>query len=170
MSPAAFAQAASGTRKIDTQVVTIPCAAAKVFAVIQQIGGDKGWYFADWLWKIRGYLDLLVGGVGMRRGRPHPKLLSPGDTLDFWRVEKVEMNRLIRLRAEMKLPGRAWLQFEVNGDSSTSELRQTAIFDPKGLAGRLYWYALLPIHKIIFRKMLQAIAMEIHRETLVTSS
>ena len=163
------AEIGTGNRKVDSQVGSIKLPPKEVFAEIQQIGGAKGWYFANWLWRVRGYLDLLIGGVGMRRGRPHPKILKPGDTLDFWRVEKVEQDKVIRLCAEMKLPGRAWLQFEVDGDSSTSKLRQTAIFDPKGLAGRLYWYTLFPIHKLIFKGMLHRIAGEVDREALVTT-
>lgn len=94
----------------------------------------------------------------MRRGRRHPVLLSPGDTVDFWRVEAIEPGRLLRLFAEMKLPGRAWLQFEVEPQTAGSTIRQTAIFDPAGVLGMLYWYALYPIHKLIFTRMLRSIA------------
>jgi hypothetical protein len=116
-----------------------------------------GWYYGTRLWQLRGGLDLLVGGVGMRRGRRDPAWLVPGDTVDFWRVEAFEPDRRLRLAAEMKLPGRAWLEFEVEGDATSSRIRQTAIFDPVGLRGRLYWYALYPLHSVIFAGMLHGI-------------
>jgi hypothetical protein len=100
---------------------------------------------------------IAVGGVGLRRGRRDPVRLAVGDTLDFWRVEAFEQNRLLRLSAEMKTPGRIWLQFEVDGDQAETTLRQTAIFDPHGLAGLVYWYALYPIHYLIFEGMLRRI-------------
>jgi hypothetical protein len=118
-----------------------------------------GWYYGDWLWQLRGAMDLLVGGAGMRRSRRDPSLLRPGDPLDFWRVEAVEPDRLLRLRAEMKVPGRAWLQFEVTSHGAArSEIRQTALFEPRGVAGLAYWYALYPIHSLIFAGMLRGIA------------
>ena len=101
---------------------------------------------------------MPMGGVGMRRGRPHPTELHIGDTVDFWRVEALEKNRRLRLVAEMKLPGRAWLEFEVDGDNSSSTIRQTAIFDPVGLLGRAYWYAVYPFHQFVFGGMLRGIA------------
>jgi hypothetical protein len=103
-------------------------------------------------------IDQLAGGVGLRRGRRDPEHVAQGDTLDFWRVERYEPNRLLRLRAEMRLPGRAWLEFETTPEREGTRIRQTAQFDPAGLAGRVYWYALLPIHTAIFRRMLQSIA------------
>ena len=112
----------------------------------------------DALWHLRGFLDLLVGGVGLRRGRRDPGQLTQGATLDFWRVEAVEPDHLLRLRAEMKLPGRAWLQFEVDGDAGGSTIRQTAIFDPVGLPGAAYWYGLFPLHSWMFAGMLRRIA------------
>jgi uncharacterized protein YbjT (DUF2867 family) len=137
------------------------------FAPISKIGGTVGWYYGDGLWRLRGLLDLLVGGPGMRRGRRHASIIYPGDTLDFWRVEKIEPDRLLRLQAEMKLPGRAWLQFEVEPIDGGSRIRQTAIFDPAGLFGKLYWYALYPIHEIVFRRMLFGIAAEASRHETV---
>ena len=131
---------------------------ARAFAPIQRIGGRQGWYFATWLWYRRGFLDLLVGGVGMRRGRRHPVELRAGDPLDCWRVEAWEEDRLLRLSAEMKVPGRAWLQFEVEPDEGGGRITQTAVFDPLGLSGLLYWYGLYPIHWLIFRWMLRAVA------------
>lgn len=150
---------ALSARIVDSRAVDVEVSAPAAFEPIQRIGGDAGWYFGNPLWRIRGLLDLALGGVGMRRGRAHPQRLYPGDTLDFWRVEAVEPGHLLRLFAEMKVPGRAWLQFEVNPrPEGGSEIRQTAIFDPLGLSGRLYWYALYPIHVWIFRGMLRRIA------------
>lgn len=130
----------------------------KVFGAVSSLGGDNGWYYADFLWKWRGFLDLLAGGVGMRRGRRHPTLLRPGDPVDFWRVEAWVPPSLLRLRAEMKLPGRAWLEFRVRPEGSESSwIIQRALFDSRGLAGLLYWYALYPIHRIIFSGLVKAI-------------
>jgi uncharacterized protein YbjT (DUF2867 family) len=148
-----------GTRVVDTRTAHVPVSPQKAFAPIRRIGGDKGWYFANSLWRLRGWLDLLVGGAGLRRGRRDPEALIPGDTLDFWRVESFEPGRLLRLTAEMTVPGRAWLQFEVEPDGQESLIRQTAIFDPAGLGGLLYWYSLFPIHKWIFAGMLRRIAV-----------
>jgi uncharacterized protein YbjT (DUF2867 family) len=127
------------------------------FKVFTSLGGKNGWY-ANFLWRIRGYIDLIFGGVGLRRGRRSETELIPGDPLDFWRVEAIEQNKLLRLRAEMKLPGKAWLQFQVknNGDNK-STLTQTAFFEPKGLWGLLYWYSIYPLHGLIFGGMIKAI-------------
>jgi uncharacterized protein YbjT (DUF2867 family) len=131
---------------------------ADVFAVVTGIGGKRGWYHSDFLWRMRGLLDRLVGGVGMRRGRRHPDELRAGDALDFWRVESIEQDRSLRLRAEMKVPGRAWLVFEVIPDGDGfSKLMQTAVFEPLGLWGVLYWYALYPVHQIVFSGLIDAI-------------
>ncbi len=146
-----------GRRLVDARAVHVPVSPARAFEPIQRIGGDTGWYFADRLWHVRGFLDLLAGGVGMRRGRRSPVELAPGATVDFWRVEALEPDRLLRLRAEMKVPGRAWLQFDVIGDESGSTIRQTATFDPLGAAGVAYWYALLPFHRLVFDGMVRAI-------------
>ena len=113
------------------------------------------------LWKLRGVMDSLAGGVGAHRGRRDPESLAVGDPVDFWRVEAVERSRLLRLAAEMKLPGRAWLQFEIEKNSHGSCIRQTAIFDPIGIPGLLYWYALSPAHELIFNGMLNGIARAI---------
>jgi hypothetical protein len=130
----------------------------------------NGWYFANLLWQIRGFFDLLVGGVGLRRGRRDPHTLLAGDALDFWRVESYEPGRRLNLVAEMKVPGRAWLQFEVEPTSHGSTIRQTAIFDPAGLSGLLYWYALYPIHYCIFKGMLHQIADLVQRESAGVSA
>jgi len=137
-----------------------------VYTTFAGIGGRRGWFYADWLWKARGLLDRLVGGVGMRRGRRNPDELRPGDSLDFWRVEAVQPGRLIRLRAEMKLPGPARLQFEAQPRSLGGTLLiQTAFFEPHGLAGLAYWYGLYPIHQLIFSGMARAIARRAENQT-----
>jgi len=150
----------SGSRIVDSRAARVDVTAIHAFRPIQRLGGRVGWYYANWLWWLRGLVDLILGGVGSRRGRRHPEWLRPGDTVDFWRVEAVEPSRLLRLRAEMKLPGRAWLQFEVENEGAGAKITQTAVFDPVGLAGLLYWYALYPIHTVIFAGMLRAIARE----------
>ena len=146
-----------GSRIVDSRTVTVNCPAAQAFAPIQRIGGETGWYYGNWLWHIRGFLDLIVGGVGIRRGRRDPENIRVGDALDFWRVEVFEPDRLLRLQAEMKVPGRAWLEFEVTDQGSSSTIRQTAIFDPVGLFGLAYWYALFPLHQLLFAGMLRNI-------------
>ncbi len=147
-----------GTRIVDSRAMTLDAPRAQAFAPVRRIGGAQGWYFGDLFWRVRGFMDLLVGGIGMRRGRRDPELLHPGDALDCWRVERYEPDRLLRLAAEMKLPGRAWLQFEVTPlAGGRSEIRQTAIFDPAGLGGLLYWYGVYPIHALIFQGMLRGI-------------
>ncbi len=164
-SDEAFAENASfggvrrGSRLVDTRSATVALPAARAFAPIQAIGGATGWYKGAALWRLRGLLDVLVGGPGLRRGRRDPVRLEVGDTLDFWRVEAFEQDRMLRLHAEMRVPGRAWLQFEVsagaNGRGST--ITQTAIFDPSGLFGLVYWYGLWPFHGYIFGGMLRNI-------------
>jgi uncharacterized protein YbjT (DUF2867 family) len=155
--PLARPDAPGGSRIIDSRSIHVPVRPDLAFSPIQRVGGEAGWFYGDALWRIRGFVDLLFGGVGMRRGRRHPTRVVPGDALDFWRVEAFEPDRLLRLRAEMKLPGRAWLQFEVDAEGEGARIRQTAIFDPVGVAGRLYWYGLLPVHALIFGGMLGSI-------------
>lgn len=151
-----------GVRIVESHARVVAAAPADAFAPIRRIGGRQGWYFGRLLWQVRGLLDLLAGGVGMRRGRRDPNELRPGDPLDCWRVEACEPDRLLRLAAEMRLPGRAWLQFEVTPlPGGRCEVRQTAVFDPAGLAGRLYWYALYPLHALVFRGMLRGIVAHI---------
>jgi uncharacterized protein YbjT (DUF2867 family) len=152
-----------GSRIIDSETVAVSQKPAAAFAPIRRIGGETGWYYADWLWRLRGLIDLLFGGAGMRRGRRSQDSLAPGDTVDFWRVEAFEPDRLLRLISEMRLPGRAWLQFEVEGDDSGSVIRQTAMFDPVGLPGLAYWYVLYPIHKAVFKGMLRRVAQAAER-------
>jgi uncharacterized protein YbjT (DUF2867 family) len=129
----------------------------RVFEVITALGGDGGWPAGNSLWQLRGLIDRLCGGVGMRRGRRHPRELLPGDPLDFWRVERIEAPHVLRLRAEMKLPGRAWLQFEVLPDVVGARVEQTAFYDPHGIMGYAYWYAVRPFHRFVFPGLLSAI-------------
>ncbi len=159
-----------GMRLVDSRTIQVSVPPALAFAPIQRIGGSNGWYFASFLWQVRGFFDLLIGGVGLRRGRRDPHTVAAGDALDFWRVESFEPNRRLNLVAEMKVPGRAWLQFEVEPTSRGSRIRQTAIFDPAGLAGLFYWYTLYPIHYCIFKGMLHEIAAIAERESGAVSS
>jgi uncharacterized protein YbjT (DUF2867 family) len=147
-----------GNRLLDSRATHVAASPEIVFRTVQRIGGQSGWYYANWLWTLRGWLDLLIGGVGMRRGRRDPARLEVGDTLDCWRVEEIKASQRLRLIAEMKLPGRAWLDFEVEGENSGSRLRQTAMFDPAGLLGLAYWYGIWPLHQIVFAGMLRGIA------------
>jgi uncharacterized protein YbjT (DUF2867 family) len=146
-----------GRRAVASRKIEVAASPEQTFAPIQRIGGKTGWYYANGFWRLRGLMDTIVGGVGLRRGRRDPVRLAVGDTLDFWRVEAFEQDRLLRLSAEMKTPGRIWLQFEVDGDQTGATLCQTAIFDPHGLAGLAYWYALYPVHYLIFGGMLRSI-------------
>lgn len=129
-----------------------------VWRVIEAIGGDRGWYSMPLLWSIRGLADRVFGGVGLRRGRRDAKVLRVGDVVDWWRVEEIERGALLRLRAEMRVPGRAWLELSVERDGDGSRYRQRAVFLPKGLAGRLYWLSLVPAHAVIFTTMAYRIA------------
>ncbi|QLG46118.1 SDR family oxidoreductase [Costertonia aggregata] len=129
---------------------------SRVLKRIWKIGGKTGWYYGDWLWKIRGFIDKLTGGVGLRRGRTHPDKIFPGDALDFWRVLLADKKaKRLLLFAEMKLPGEAWLEFKIDDDNI---LHQTATFRPRGLSGRLYWYSIVPFHYFIFGGMIRNIA------------
>lgn len=136
------------------QLVSAPASA--VYRSFSRLGGARGWLYMDWAWQIRGLVDRLSGGVGMRRGRRDPETLCVGDPLDFWRVEMVEPGRLIRLRAEMLVPGRAWLEFKsLPQPNGQTLLTQTAFFEPKGLFGWFYWYALYPVHALIFSGLIR---------------
>lgn len=153
----------------DIRKVEVNAPAASVFRAFMSIGGNNGWYYGNILWRIRGFIDKLIGGVGLRRGRRHPTDLVPGDALDFWRVESVIPEASLTLRAEMKLPGSAWLEFTVESeDGCRSILTQTARFYPKGLRGLLYWYSIYPLHGLVFRGMAHGIArkaLEMHRSS-----
>lgn len=149
---------AGGKVFVDRRELRVSAAADAVFAAICRVGGGHGYYAADWLWRLRGWMDRIVGGPGLRRSRRHPERLGHGDALDFWRVAEVDAPHRLRLRAEMKLPGEAQLEFEVRPLSGgASLLVQTARFKPRGLAGLVYWYAVLPLHDYVFRGMLDGI-------------
>ena len=155
-APKVFVQEAG--MLIERRRLRVEAAPEEVFAVCLGIGGERRYGYGDWLWEVRGALDRLAGGVGLRRGRRDPRDLRVGDALDFWRVEAVVPARLLRLRAEMKVPGRAWLQFETLPDGAGTLLVQSAYFAPKGLPGLLYWYGLYPVHAKIFSGMIAALA------------
>ncbi len=148
---------------IDKREALANASPESVFTVALSIGGETGWLYANRIWKLRGALDALAGGPGLRRGRRNSSTIREGEALDFWRVERIVQNRLLRLRAEMKVPGRAWLEFRIEPVSSDPEsprtrIVQTAYFEPKGLLGLSYWYALAPIHPAIFRGMVRRLA------------
>lgn len=146
---------AGGRVFVDTRQVVIHAPSSAVFEVVCRIGGDNGYYAADWLWWLRGVMDRLVGGPGLRRGRRHPARLGFGEAVDFWRVTGYEDGRRLELRAEMRLPGEATLTFEVRpAEGQSCTLVQTARFKPRGLGGLAYWYAVLPLHGVVFRGML----------------
>lgn len=136
---------------IERRVRSVQASPAAVYRAFTSLGGQTGWLYLNPLWRVRGWMDRIVGGPGYRRGRPQRHDLRPGDALDFWRVEAVEPDCLLRLRAEMKLPGKGWLQFEIeDSDGEQTTLVQTAYFAPKGLFGYLYWYSIYLIHKLMF--------------------
>ncbi len=145
--------------RVDARTMAASVPAERAFVPIRRIGGTTGWYFGQFLWEVRGRLDTSIGGVGLRRGRRDPDRCERGDTIDCWTVERLVPERLLRLTADMKMPGRGWLEFEVTpvDGGRRSTIRQTASFDPRGLLGRAYWLALLPFHAVIFRGMLRRI-------------
>ena len=151
-------------------MIAIDAPPSAVFRAVCRVGGGHGWYSADWLWRLRGAMDRLVGGPGLRRGRRDQERIGYGDALDFWRVTRADDDRYLELRAEMKLPGVATLAFEirpVSGSPAMCEMSQIARFKPRGLLGLLYWYAVLPLHGVVFRGMLRGIqraAMQIAAE------
>jgi hypothetical protein len=142
-----------GTVLSNDQTVHADASPKRLFDTVCGLGGKRGWYAAGYLWKLRGLLDIAFGGIGLRRGRRLPDQLRVGDPVDFWRVEEIEPDRYLRLRAEMRLPGEAWLEFRIEPDGDGSRLEQRARFSPRGLWGRVYWYSLLPFHAIIFKPM-----------------
>ena len=150
---------AGGTIYEAIQEVTSTATPEALFSTVTGVGGERGWYAANVLWTLRGLLDKLIGGVGMRRGRRHPDELRVGDALDFFRVDAYEEPTLLRLRAEMKVPGGAWLEWRIIDDGSGgTRLRQRARFHPRGVAGRAYWWVLLPIHKVIWKQLAERLA------------
>jgi uncharacterized protein YbjT (DUF2867 family) len=149
---------AGGTLYVDERTRATTATPKELWRVVEGIGGDAGWYSFPLAWRVRGWLDRLVGGVGLRRGRRNPHDLYVGDALDFWRVEALEEGRLLRLRAEMRLPGLAWLEFHVeHDDTGGTVLRQRATFAPHGLAGHLYWWAIAVFHGVVFGGMIRGI-------------
>ncbi len=136
---------------------TVHASPEQAFAPIRRIGGPTGWYYANWLWRLRGIVDIWMGGLGLSPGRRHPDQLEVGDVVDCWNVAAYEANHRLLLAARMRMPGRAWLEFRVDGSDSDSVIRQTAIFDPRGLLGRAYWYVTYPVHRILFAGMLKQI-------------
>ena len=148
-------------RETRTRLVDAPVEA--VFRAFSTLGGDRGWRVWDWAWRARGMVDQVVGGPGLRRGRRDPAVLYPGEALDFWRVEEYRPTSLLRLRAEMKVPGRAWLQFEAIPEEQGTRLVQTAFFAPTGFLGWLYWYGIYPVHARIFSDLVRAIAQDAER-------
>jgi hypothetical protein len=145
-------------REVRTRIVDAPQEA--VFRAFASLGGERGWRVWNWLWSARGFLDQLVGGPGLRRGRRDRERLYPGEALDFWRVEEYRPHQLLRLRAEMKVPGKAWLQFEAIPEEGGTRLVQTAFFAPTGFLGWLYWYGIYPLHAVIFSDMVDALARD----------
>jgi hypothetical protein len=139
---------------VDKREKLIQGDADRVMQNIWEIGGERGWYYGNWLWNLRGFLDKMAGGVGLRRGRTNPDTIHTGDTLDFWRVLVADKpGKRLLLYAEMKLPGEAWLEFKIIEKDGRYYLRQTATFRPVGLAGRLYWYSVMPFHSFVFDGM-----------------
>jgi hypothetical protein len=130
-----------------------------VMRVVRSLGGDTGWLVFNWLWSLRGFVDKLLGGVGLRRGRRHPTELRVGDPVDFFEAVEVRPD-LLRLRAEMKVPGHAWLEWRVTESETGCLVEQKAVFVPRGLWGRCYWLALVPAHAVIFKRMLRALVRE----------
>ena len=149
---------AGGTVLADERETPANASIEDAFATVSGIGGERGWYAGQWLWQLRGALDKLIGGVGMRRGRRHPDDLQVGDAVDFFRVEVYEPPSLFRLRAEMRLPGDAWLEWQLSESADGVVLCQRARFHPKGVLGRLYWWVLIPVHTMIFRELIVRLA------------
>ena len=154
---------------VDRHTLEVGAPPDQVFAEIERVGGSNGWPYANILWHVRGLADRIVGGVGMRLGRRDPVHLREGDALDFWRVEELRRPELLRLRAEMKVPGRAWLQYEVVPSGEGSTLVQTAFFEPRGLGGLAYWYLLYPVHVLIFRGTLRSLAKRVAHSTAASA-
>jgi uncharacterized protein YbjT (DUF2867 family) len=156
---------AGGTVYADERVAVSQAPPEALFAAVCAIGGGRGYHTPRWMWELRGVLDKLVGGIGLRRGRRHPVLLGVGEVVDFWRVEALERPHLLRLKAEMKVPGEAWLEFRIEAQGTGSRLTQRARFHPRGLWGRLYWGVLVPFHGLIFPRMARELAREAEQIT-----
>jgi len=149
----------------DTKVRVTDASMDNLWVAIEEIGGDNGWYGADFLWYARGVMDRMIGGVGLRRGRRDPIHLRVGDSLDFWRVESLIPGQSLKLYAEMILPGKAWLEFRIKKlPNGQSEVTQEASFSPRGLGGQLYWYAVLPLHTFVFPTMIRNLIRSANRK------
>jgi len=171
LAPAAHRMVRAEGIICDLREVTVDAPPERVFAVVANLGGERGWLSFDVLWRLRGWMDGWMGGVGNSRGRSRLIGMRAGDVIDFWRVEQVEAPRTVLLHAEMKLPGAAWLQFELRpDDSDRTLLRCCAWFQPKGLFGELYWYALYPIHQLIFSKLMTAVSRQAELSTAVVAT
>ena len=176
-------QWAGGTVYLDEREQACHADPEALWSVVTGIGGERGWYSFPLAWSVRGWLDRLVGGVGLRRGRRDPDRLHTGDALDWWRVERLDDgspdgpvddrtgtgDRLLRLRAEMKVPGRAWLEMSVAPGEAGSCYRQRAVFLPRGLVGHLYWWAVAPFHGLVFGGMVRNITRTAERATSETA-
>ncbi len=149
-----------GTELTDVRSVKVNADVHRTWQAVCRVGGERGWYSGEQLWKVRGLLDQIVGGPGLRRGRRHPEQLSIGEPVDFWRVENLDADRLLVLHAEMRLPGEAWLEWSVESVDGGTLLVQTARFRPRGLLGRMYWYAIAPLHRLVFPGLLKGIAKD----------
>ncbi|MFM8890412.1 MAG: SDR family oxidoreductase, partial [Planctomycetia bacterium] len=163
--PHRYGGKAEGMRLVDHRHAVVSVAPERAFAAIERIGGKHGWYACNGLWQLRGFIDRLLGGPGMSRGRRDPDRLVTGDTLDCWKVEKCDPPRRLRLAAEMRMPGRGWLEFEVVPRDGNVTIHQTAVFDPRGLGGLAYWYVIWPLHELVFRLMLAGIVRAAVRGT-----
>jgi hypothetical protein len=149
----------------DSKIRVTDASIKSLWEAIEEIGGDTGWYGADFLWYMRGLMDRMIGGVGLRRGRRDPVHLRVGDSLDFWRVESLETNKSLKLYAEMILPGKAWLEFRIQKlPNGQSEVTQEATFNPRGLGGQLYWFAVLPLHTFVFPTMIRNLIRSANRK------
>ena len=148
---------AGGTELTDERTATTDASVEQVFAALCSLGGDTGWHSGEWLWRLRGFIDVLWGGPGIRRGRRDPHSLVIGDYVDFWRVEDLRTPEFLRLHAEMLLPGDAWLEWTVSGTPTGTTIVQRARFKPRGLWGRIYWYAVLPFHSLVFPGLLRGV-------------
>jgi hypothetical protein len=150
----------------DFREVRCDVPAELIWQQIESIGGEKGWFGLGWLWYLRGLIDRLLGGVGLRRGRRDSNHLRIGDSVDFWRVEDLKRGSMLRLYAEMRLPGKAWLEFTVLEENGRSIVRQEAQFEPRGLGGQLYWYSIAPLHTFVFPTMIRNIVKAARKESL----
>lgn len=167
----AIEEGAEKRMKTDTRTVAVDVSPEQAFEPVRRIGGAAGWYFGNILWKARGWVDQQLGGIGMHRGRRDPDCCAVGDVIDAWTVDEYEPNRRLRLSADLKLPGRGWLEFEVTPlPGGGSSIRQTASFDPRGLLGSAYWYAIYPVHALLFRGLLRRIAQRAGRKGALSAT